>query len=259
MVFTVPSLQADALARARLLRSSGRITDAILELRRNHLSLDNRGKIFLAKLYLDSDKYTPAIRIYRVLCPRMRNANCWNEYGIAYMSLGAYNQAQKQFKNAVQLERSNSRFHSNLAMSLFYMRRLVAAEAEHRLAVTLDGDNLIARLNFAIFKIQRKRFDDAESDIDQVLQKDNDLFYAHLYKGYLLYRKKRYTEAIKHYDRGLQLNSGSFELYYYRALARYRNRNMGGALSDLKQADKIFPLNSQTGTLRRLIRKRRYR
>ena len=249
---TGSALLAGEYSRALALREQGRYAEAARELRGGS---EMRERMLLARIYLDQNRLREASRIFRDLCPRMGNADCWNAYGVTYMSLGGYPQAEKNFLKALKLKKT-PRYYSNLALAYFYQRRPVDARQAHEQAMALAPKNPIPKINYAVFLTRSKDYQRALVMLKAVAVQNPDLYFVRLHLGYVYFRMKKYRQAIAEYNKGIARNDRSFELYYYRAYALYKINDLGGAMRDLNRCDKIQPLNARTGPLKGLIQRR---
>ena len=250
-------LQAAELDDIRARAASGDTRGAIAALKKSPAAGLKSYQLLLARLHLDSNQLRDAARIYERLCPRVGTADCWNRSGVTRMSMGGYKQAVGAFKKALALDSRSARTYSNLGLAYFYMRRMTEAGEAHAKALSLEPDNVTVRLNHAVFLFASRKYHRAEAIFRNLARNNRGLFFAHLYLGRIYFKQRQYRRALQEFDQGIGANPRFFELYYHRAHTRYRLRDYGGAMSDVRKADKLEPLNGQTGPLKRAIKRRR--
>src|ERR1700739_3091118 len=77
-------------------------------------------------------------------CPNV--PEMFNSLGLAYDSLGKYDEARAAFEQATRLKPSSAIFHNNLAASFIRSGRQASGIAEFEKALQLDAGNSTARL-----------------------------------------------------------------------------------------------------------------
>jgi|GEM_PF-1404666 len=248
-------LFSDSLDQARDLLNNGRPAEASKLLegydpKTNSDVAQLQGEIFLASKF-----YREALNAFQASCAAQADVRCFTGAGAVYMSMGNYSDALKSFEKAKALSPQDSTVYSNCGVALLYLRRADEARLAYENAIRLDQGNLDAKTNLAILEIRKNQYQTGLALLNEVLAEDTDDYFAHLFAGYACYRLKRNAEAMKHYNAGLKANPDSFELHYYRASLFYRMGNSGDALSDLDEADRLWPANGKTDILRSQILK----
>lgn len=205
---------------------------------------------------LAHDRYNQAVAIYEEVCPRVRNADCWNELGVTRMSMGGYTRALESFERAHKLRPGSGEILSHMAMAAFAARRHDVAGDYHRRALQAAPAAANVRVNYGIYLLRSRRYDAALREFNTVVRAHPRDFFARLGRGRALYHLGRKDEALRELDQGIAINPRFFDLYYARAVVKFKTGDFGGALADLRRAEKINPINGRTGPLRTQIRRK---
>ncbi|MCB1193453.1 MAG: tetratricopeptide repeat protein [Leptospiraceae bacterium] len=259
-IFLVVSLNLfsqdqEVLKKANVLRNSEKYDEALNYLLGSGLAHENQVKAFIARLHLDKKEYLDAINIYNRTCFALNTHDCWNEFGVACVSIGKYSDAIENFKKAIQVNNDSPIAHSNLAQAYFYLKKMKKAKEHHLKAIEISPSNPIVNINYAIFLIKNKRITEGKNILKQITFANSSMFYAELYLGIAHYLKKEYNTALIHFNKGIEINPDYYDLYYHRALIYYKWGDYGKALSDLKMTEKLDPLNKKAGNLIKIIKK----
>jgi tetratricopeptide (TPR) repeat protein len=97
-------------------------------------------------------------------CPNV--PEMFNSLGLAYDSLGNYDEARAAFEQATRLKPSSASFHNNLAASFIRSGKQARGIAELEKSLELDERNSTARLNLATIFLQGKQYRRALSYLD---------------------------------------------------------------------------------------------
>jgi Flp pilus assembly protein TadD len=89
-------------------------------------------------------------------CPSV--PEMFNSLGLAYDSLGNYDEARAAFEQATRLKPSTASFHNNLAASFIRSGKQARGIAEFEKSLQLDARNSTARLNLATIFLQEKQY-----------------------------------------------------------------------------------------------------
>ena len=97
-------------------------------------------------------------------CPNV--PEMFNTLGMAYDSLGKFDEARAAFEQATRLKPSSASFHNNLATSFTRSGMQARGVAEFEKALQLDARNSTARLNLATIFLHEKQYRRALSYVD---------------------------------------------------------------------------------------------
>lgn len=171
----------------------------------------------------DSDKAAAKPATVRALPPEEQRALAHNEKGLDYFTRGKFEQAVKEYDEAISAYPALAPAHNNRGSALFALGRFEDAAASFRRAVELEPNYGQARFNLALayIKLGREReagdalnaatraylasgdahlkageLKEAEEDFRGLLQIDPDYPPAHLKLGLLYNAARRYDEAV---------------------------------------------------------------
>ncbi|MDX1961314.1 MAG: tetratricopeptide repeat protein [Leptospiraceae bacterium] len=254
LLLCTQAIYAVELDKAKKLRESGKVDEAIASLKESGAG-DIESQKLLAKLYLDKGMFSEASQVYSQICSSVNTHDCYNEFGIASLSVRNYPQAISNFQKAIELQKDSSTAHSNLAQAYYLQNEMEKAEEAHATALELAPFNPITRINFGVFLVKQKKFQQAKEVLYTVVGENKTMYYAELYLGIAHYHKEEYNMALIHLNRGIAINPDYYDLYYYRALVYYKRGEYSSSLEDLKTVDKLYPTNIKTAVVRKVIKK----
>lgn len=168
-------LLADIVEDASDLRDNGRVDEAITKLKSAGSSGDIGAEQLLAKLYLDTEQYPEAIKIYTKICPILKSYECYNELGISYITSGIYSDAVTAFQKSLELQPNFATGYSNLAQAHLMLGEIDKSESNHKKALELSPNNPIIRINYGVFLVKMKRYQRAKDVLYPVVA-ENDSF-----------------------------------------------------------------------------------
>lgn len=254
-IFLSFPLSSIDLEKVRELRDNGKTEEALQLLLKSNYSNDIEAERILARLYLDTNRFQDAIKIYNKICKLINTHDCYNEMGIASVSLGQYNEGAEQFEKSIQLNGASAIAYSNLAQAYFRAKNMEKCEEAHLKALEMSPENPIIRINYGVFLVKNKRYTDAKLILGPLTEENSTLYFAELYMGIAHYMKEEYNAALMYLNRGIKINPEYYDLYYYRALIYYKRGDFDRALHDLKKVDKLSPDNKKGKELRKLVMK----
>lgn len=217
---------------------------------------DPADRLRKAREDLAADRYPQAAAAYEELCPQVKTSSCWNELGVAQMSLGGYTRALDSFRRAHTIAPDSGLILSHLALASFAARRRDLAGEYHRKALERAPNNADVRVNYGIYLYMARNYTEAEQEFRRVLRADTGHFFARLQLARVHFAIGQNAEALRELDEAIAVRDDFFDLYYLRAQVKYRSGDMGGALADLNRAEKLSPLNGRTGPLRKQIKRK---
>jgi len=245
------------LAGARTLRAQGRQNDAIVLLKNKQGKLSNKESAYLASLYLDLGKTKEALLYYRSACPSINSAWCFNQWGVAYIEAGAYENGWAAFLKAVEYDPENSTYHSNLGLAFLYRGKKDDAVKEFRKALQYDRDNLSALVNYGVYLLYQGQKDEAIKTLKRAVSLRGGNYAPLMFLGVALFRDRQYQQALDCFQQAIDLAPGVAEIYINRAWLYYETGKLGEAEVDLVKAESLSPGNRKVLILRdRIARKR---
>jgi len=170
------------------------------------------------------------------------------EYAIAHYNLGVllkdlkrYKEAEKEWREAIRIDPEYAEAHNNLGNLLFELKRYKEAEKEYREAIRINPEYAEAHNNLGVLLKDLKRYKEAEKEWREAIKINPDLAEAHDNFGNLLYNLKRYEEAEKEYKKAIKINSedaeahANYGLLLFSGLGDYQK-----AISELEKAGELF-------------------
>jgi Tfp pilus assembly protein PilF len=130
-----------------------------------------------AKLFMAEKRYETGIHEYEgLLKSEPKNAVFMNMIGIAYLSLGNFNQAKKYFERAVKADKAYPSAVNNLGMVWYQQKNYRRAIREYQRAVAIDPDlsGTHANLGYAYYKT--KKYPEAAAEFRKALELDPHAF-----------------------------------------------------------------------------------
>jgi len=134
--------------------------------------------------------------------------------------------AEREFRQALELNQNIARAHDGLSEYLSYMGRDDESIAESRRACELGPLTLYIQRNYGARLLNARRFDEAIEAFRKVLELDPNYTGAHNYLGYTFAAENMHREAIEAYERsiGLGFNTTSTRIYLGASAARAGDR-----------------------------------
>lgn len=97
-------------------------------------------------------------------------------------------------------------FHNNLGVAYLNMGRFDAAEKEFKAAIALFPELPDTYYNLGIVLIELEKYAESEAASRKVTAHNPDDYFAHSNLGYAVFKQGRYHEAIRHFETALRLN-----------------------------------------------------
>lgn len=133
----------------------------------------------------------------------------WLGLAIAQEGLGQNEEAEKNYRQALELDPLNAESYNGYGGSLFEHGKFTEAEANLRKSIGLNPDLVQARLNLVLALRAQGKFDEAIKECERVLQLDPTSDKACSCLADLLMLLGKADEAISYYRRALQFDPKS--------------------------------------------------
>jgi tetratricopeptide (TPR) repeat protein len=216
----------------------------------------------------DANKSAARPGTVRALPPEEQRALARNERGLDYFSRGKFDQAVKEYDEAIRLYPALAPAHNNRGSALFSLGRFDEAAASFAKAVELDPNYGQAHFNLALVYIKLGRekeandalnaaaraylasgdehlkageLKEAEADFRGLLQIDPDYPPAHLKLGLLYNASRRYDEAVRSLNFVLSKQPRNADAYESLAEAYSGQRKYAESLAAATQALNLSP------------------
>lgn len=162
------------------------------------------------------------------------------ERGRLHYEKGEINNALKDFKKAVELDKNNVESHDYLAKIYFYQKNdLNKANIEASLAIELDTNDATTYLIRGQIHDQHNNYEQAIADYSESIKRNPNDALTYYYRAKINFKIGAYDAAIEDHTRAIE-NDASYALlmhsYYERGMAYYHLGNHKPAITDLKEA-----------------------
>jgi tetratricopeptide (TPR) repeat protein len=216
----------------------------------------------------DANRASAKPGVVNAASPEERKALMHNERGLDLFSKNKFEQAVKEYNEAIRALPSLAAAHNNLGSALFAMGRFEEAAASFRQAAQLDPKYAQAHFNLALAYIKlgrereandsltsasrayldageehlrENRLAEAEASFKGLLQIDPDYPLAHLKLGLLYNAAGRHEEAVASFNRVIAKQPDSADAYQNLAEAYIALRNYAEAARAAEQSVKLRP------------------
>ena len=140
-------------------------------------------------------------------------------------------QAVIELRRAIELDPSNSTYHSNLAATLYDEHKLDEAIVEYRRAIELGSDNSMAHNDLGKALSQQGKHDEAMVELKRAVGLEPNDARIHNNVGDVLFDERKLNEAIVEYRRSIELDPRP--PYYKRFGLNYPYFNLAKTLGAL--------------------------
>jgi tetratricopeptide (TPR) repeat protein len=174
------------------------------------------------------------------------NENFLNDYsfvraGNEFFKADDLDNAEQQYKKALELNPKNSEVHNTLAYILERKGMLKESVSHLVEAIDLDPKNADARYNLGQAMVRQGKLDEAIGHFSAVLRLKPDHAEAHGNLGSILLAKGMLKEAATHLFEAVRLDPNNAEAHYSLALVLADRRELGRALEHYSKAVQLKP------------------
>lgn len=149
----------------------------------------------LASLYIGSQKFDAALQILQRSSPEAHN-----QRGIVYLRLKEYDDAEREFRAALQLQ-ARPQYWNNLGLALQRLNRADEAEEAYRSALSQDPGYQECEVNLAFLLVQQQKWELALAHLEHLIDANPKMWNARLARAYALENLGRRDEALNEYKR----------------------------------------------------------
>ena len=206
--------------------------------------------------------------LLRALSPEQRQALAHTEKGLDYFAQHKFEQAIREYNEAIKLDPKLAAAHNNLGSAYFALTRYTEAAASFQQATELDPKYGQAHLNLALAYLklgresearaaytnafrayiatgdehfQAKQYAEAEAAYQALLQIDPDYAPAHFRLGLLYNAAGRYAEAVQAFQHVLKSQPASAATYEALAESYYDQHKYNETIEAAAHASKLKP------------------
>ena len=196
----------------------------------------------LGVLLYNLNRYEEAEKEYReALRIKPDGAEAHNNLGILLYNLNRSEEAEEEWREALRIKPDYAEAHINLGNLLKDLNRYEEAEEEYREALRIKPDFAEAHINLGNLLKDLNRYEEAEEEYREALRIKPDDAEAHYNLGILLYNLNRYEEAKEEYREALRINSDLAEAHYNLGILLYNLNRYGEAEEEWREALRIKP------------------
>lgn len=161
--------------------------------------------------------------------------------GNALQELERFDEALACYDRALRLEPDFAAAHNNRGVALKELKRLQEALTSYDRAISLQPRYAEAHSNRGNALAELKRFDEAVASHTEAIRLRPDYAEAHSNRGNALKSLKRYDEALRCYEDAISLRPDYAEAYYNRGNAFFEINRVQEALTNYEKAIAIRP------------------
>lgn len=126
-----------------------------------------------------------------------------NCLAVTHSVIGNFDEAMVTFQTAIQIDPENAELRNNLGLNYSHQKKYKQAAECFREAVRLNENELMYHLRLARILAVRNDFSDALTAVSRCLDKEPSHIEALILCGDILLRLRRFEDAIDHYDRAI--------------------------------------------------------
>jgi len=194
------------------------------------------------------------------------------DLGVLYVQMGRYKEAEKEFAEAININRNDARAHVELANLLLLTENNQEALQECREAVAIDPDSAEAHQALAIGLMRSGQFEEAEAVLRRAISvaRNTEQWKLHLLLSQILIRRgddnnkeqTLYNEALKHINNAKRINlTGHSDIYFHAGIVDARLGDYRSAQRNFKRCLEIncerFEAEHYSRLVRNMIREDR--
>lgn len=215
-------------------------------------------KIDHAMQFFKERKYKEAIDVFSsVLETEPDNADIYNNLAVSYSCLGNFEQAEKFYIKALELDPELVQAYINLSDLYYKAGDLPSAIGTLQRGSYELTDNLVIAHLLARVYIEDQRWDDAIDELDKVLDGEPENYDAYYDLGHVYFELGDYEAAISNFETVIEYQENkeiNNELLYYALAQAYEGNNeIDKAISNYLKAiavnDKFILAYKKVGVL----------
>jgi tetratricopeptide (TPR) repeat protein len=180
----------------------------------------------------------------RLIARSPKDADAYNNRGLAHSARGEYDRGIADFDRAIQLDPRLAAAYNNRANAYRSKGDYDRAIADYSRAMRLDPKNAVAYDGRGNALNRKGQYDRAISDFDQAMHLDPKDAVAYDGRGFVYSGKGEYERAIADFDQAIRLDSQLADAYYGRARAYSGRGEYDRAIVDYDEAIRLDPKDS---------------
>jgi tetratricopeptide (TPR) repeat protein len=171
-------------------------------------------------------------------------ADDFNDRGLAYICLGDFDDAVRDFSAALDLDKTNTAYYNNRGFVFGLQDRYEDALNDYALALSADPENDVAHNNYGHALLQLGRYEEALESLNTALDINPTYTFALTNRGDVYEALGELDLAIADYTRALEVNPQADNYYNLRGLLYLDVPNYPNALADFERASELQPDNA---------------
>ena len=170
-------------------------------------------------------------------------ANTYSNRGVAQYHKGDYDQAVRDYDEAIQLDPDDAESYYNRGLAHYHNAAYDQAVRDYDEAIRLDPDDAESYYNRGLAHYHNAAFDQAVRDYDEAIRLDPEYAFAYNNRGIAHYHNHNaaYDQAVRDYDEAIRLDPEYAFAYNNRGIAHYHNAAYDQAVRDFDEAIQLDP------------------
>ncbi len=164
-----------------------------------------------------------------------------NNMGIAYDTVGRYEDAKKEIEIAIVMNPRYAEAYNNLAVTLYKMGKSEEAINALKKAIELNSEYAEAHNNLGNIFASLKRYEDAIKELRQAIKLNPGFAGAHNNLGSIYAEQKRNDEAIKEFKEAIRLNPEHAFAHYNLGSLYAEQGKHGEAIKEFEEVLRLDP------------------
>ncbi len=170
-----------------------------------------------------------------------KDADIYYNRGVAKDNLGDYNAAVADYDQAIKLNPEYAHAYCNRGNARDNLGEYAAAVADFSEAIRLNPKDATAYNNRGNAKVRLGDYNAAVADFSKAIKLNPEYAMVYNNRGITKARLGNYNAAVADYDEAIKLNPEYARAYYNRGVAKLKLDDKTGALEDLRKANEINP------------------
>ena len=134
-------------------------------------------------------------------------------YGTALMNEKKYEEAERSFKEIIELESGNAVIFNSLGLAIYSLGRLDEAEVNFKKAIELNPNSVHAYINLGSLLNELKRSEEAEACLRKAIELNPNKVEGYYNLGIAMYNLKKLEEAEVNYKKAIELKPDFAEVH----------------------------------------------
>ena len=208
--------------------------------------------------HINKGFYQEALKGYKTfmkICPSYKTTKIYNNVGNLYCEMGLYDEALREFRNALQLKSDCMEAHVNLG-SMYIEKGLYDEAVEHlKEAERLDPGRAEVYINLGVVYSGRGDFDKAVEVLKKAVSLNHDFWQLHYNLAIAYENKKLYRESIESYKKVLELQPDNLNAHIFSANLYLKVKEWDKARHHFAETLRLAPDQPRAEEIRKMIAK----